>query len=295
MRFIHEGSTVPIFKEIWSFSSSNSGTWSEVWYEEAASIAVASSFSTGLLNARLRLASELTVLEKIRVSQVDSPRVSNVVPINLNGLVVASQYKAMDDSWAVIVTLSSSAVAATRKWWCRGNAQQATRDEVSGRTIYSPVFIANMKAWLNMVKAANFVVLKITPIGQGGVIKVRTTSADGTADNGVTTITTQVAHGLLADNIVAITQANKKELPGLNGRFRVLTVPTPTTFTVQYRTPENQVQAMATGYARKIVFMSGAIIDPAISGISFTGSRKTKNVSTGSRGARSAQRIRNLA
>jgi len=286
---------VPIFKEIWSFSSSNSGTWSEVWYEEAGSIDIASSFSTGLLNARLRLASELTVLEKIRVSQVDSPRVSVVKPVNLSGLVLTSQFKPLDDSWAIIVTLSSSAVAATRKWWLRGCGSQVTRDETTGRTIYSPDLVANMKSWLNFCKAANFVVLKITPIGQGGVVKVRATLANGTAGNGTTTITTQDAHGLLKDNIVAITQANKKELAGLNGRFRVLEVPTPTTFVVQYRTPENASVAMATGYARKIAFLTGAVINPNISGISFVGSRKTKNVSTGSRGARSAQRIRNLA
>lgn len=286
---------MPIFKEIWSFSSSNSGTWSEVWYEEAGSIAIASSFSTGLLNARLRLASQLTVLDKIRVSQVDSPRVSVVKPVNLNGLVDAALNNPLDDSWAVIVTLSSSAVAATRKWWCRGCGNQFGRDAVSGRTVYSPEFAANMKSWISYTKAANFVVLKITPIGQGGVVKVRATSANGTANNGTTTITTQAAHGLLVDNLVAITQANKKELAGLNGRFRVLAVTDATHFTVQYRTPDNVDIPMATGYARKIAFMTGAVIDPAISGVSFVGSRKTKNVSTGSRGARSAQRIRNLA
>jgi hypothetical protein len=284
----------PTFKTTWTFSSTNGGTWSEVWYRESADIAAASTFPQTFLNKRLKLLHQINYLEKIRVTSMVNPRLASVVNIRQPGLVTLDEPYPVQT--AAVCIIKSTLIPCQRKWWCRGIGRvSVARDATTGRDVVGPVFATDLATWFSALNVIGYVILPQFKPGQGGVTLVATNSVDGTSNSGYSTVTTFGPHGLAPADFAQFGRQSKKDLPGLNGRFVVWSAPTATTFSIQYRTPENQNIITQTGYVKKYSPNFGALIDNTKSGFDYLGEHKSKNESTGSRGARSAVRVRTSA
>lgn len=283
---------MPDYKTVWSFFSAGTkgGSWSETWYRTAPNLAAAATFGTVLVNSRLDILNGINTLQKIRVSEVLNPRVTTVVNIRKNGTPGFSAGGPAPIDSAVVVTVSSSVQPATRRWWCRGwDVGDATRDKTTGNDVFDPTFVTGVATWLVQLNQNNFEVLPLQKPSTVGFTPWQVISADGTSANGQTVLSTSNLHNLLPGDSLIAYRFSKKELPGLSGHFSVLAT-TATSITIPYSTPENLKLAGVYGFVRKLGYISGAIIDPNISGPQFLGGRKTKSPFTGSRGARSANR-----
>lgn len=279
------------FKCVFNFFSTGKkgGTWSEVWYRSAGSLQSAATFDPALILARMLLAHPLTQLSKIRVSQVGSPRVTTIVTMNAQGVFIGGTGPAPIDS-AIVCNVSSSAVPATRRWWLRGwDASMATRNVANGNDVFAGVTTISLSAWFNALANFGFEVLPLVKPAVGVYSPYSVTKVDGTVP-GKTVLT---ASGPIVTipgvNQIIAARFSKKDLPGLQGPFTILSS-VGGTITIPYSTPGNTVVVPSTGQFKMLSYVSGATIDPAISGPAFIGSRQTKSPFTGSRGARSANR-----
>lgn len=293
---------MPIYKEVWNFRSNTGGTWSDVFYSEAAALADAANFGNAFINKRLALLHPLNTFTKIRVSEDQNPRVSTIVNINRKG---TGNYGIDPDNppgpsnlgEAAVVTLASSAVAASRKWWLRGMPENGvSRLNETGEDYLAPKFAEALDSFLNTIARPNttYIVHKISPAGQNQVVSVDVTRVDGSAANGFSILTCTAPPLVIQGNQIILSQFNPKDFPGLNGTFTVKAV-NGNNVTIPYVTPESANLIPLTGKAKKRVVVPGAKLTRSLCGFSFLGTRQTKNPATGSRGAKRAVRIRVLA
>lgn len=282
---------MPDYKCVFNFFSSGKkgGTWSEVWYRSAASMTEATTFPPALVLARMLLAHPLTQLSKIRVSQVGSPRTTAIVQMNTGGMFIGSTTPAPIDS-AIVCNVSSSAVPATRRWWLRGwDASMATRNPASGNDVFSSITTISLAAWFSALASNGFEVLPLAKPLPGPYSPYTVTKVDGSVPGKSVITTTQLIVTIPGVNQVIATKFSKKDLPGLQGPFTILSS-AGETLTIPYSTPNNAVVIVSSGQVRMLNYVSGAVIDPALCKAAFIGSRQTKSPFTGSRGARNANR-----
>jgi len=281
---------MPDFKMVWSFAANGQkgGKWSEVWYRSASSITEASVFTNALLNKRLKPLHSTNTLLKIRVSEVLNPRSTTVVNVRKVGVEV--NFDPNPIATAAVVTVSSSVKAATRRWWMRGgDVDDMHRDKISGNDVFSAGFLTDVKDCLIAFAAAGFEILPVQKPAVNGFGPSNIKQVDGSLVQGKSVLTLDAPLTANAGDLVIITKTSPKDLPGLNGRFTVIASVGPL-LTIAYVTPQAQTITTLTGQVRKLGYISGATIDPAISGPAFIGSRKSHSPFTGSRGAKSAKR-----
>jgi hypothetical protein len=285
---------MPDFRYTFYLSSPSGGKWSDVFYRASSDLDQASLTMSSFLNRRCELLHSLNSIKKVRISQVDKPRVSTIKQINRGG--ANNDGGPAATSWAIVCNIGSTAVPSSRRWWCRGFPQVvAFRDPASGVDVILPGYLESLRSFFVMLQKDSWQIEPIQRVGVGGVNPVRIINVDGTFGNGITVLTTKLPHNLVQNDICIIQQMNKKDFPALNGRFKVLDAPTATTLDVQYRVAGNLNIPAVVGQVKKLVYVTGAIVNANSCGFSFIGERKSKNDLTGSRGARSAQRVRNLA
>jgi len=284
---------VAFFKEIWTFAG-GSGVWSEVYYSMDSSLSVAAAFKISLLNARLRLLHPLNQLKKIRVSDTANPRASAVVQLNKPGLDTNVDSGPAANSSAVVCTLSSTIFPSSRRLWLRGYTDdEAFRDRVTGNDRLSANFAADLKTWFQRLEDNDYCVNAQVRVGNAGVAYSKILSVNGTRGDGTSDVKINDNLPLLRGDTITLTLISKKDAPALSGRFTVLDYAFPL-IKIQYTTPLNSLVSTQTGRVKKYVPAQTAKINARSCGFAFIGSRKAKNIATGSRGARSASRIRNL-
>lgn len=280
-----------------SYFSSGSSSWTEVMYCNASNISGAgSNFSTAVVNARLKLANPLTYWRKVRISQVGAPRVSTILPINKQGTDTTLGYSTgtnpMPNTEAIVCTLGNVVPGASRRLWLRGSSQAAAaRSPITGNDSLDPNFSSALTNWFLKLQQNNFEILPLVPVGQQGVQYVNVTNVAPGAAPGQTIVTCATPPGLSVGNQVLMSLFSKKDLPALNGSFTVTAI-AGNTITIAYALPNNVAQPVTKGRLKKQIFASGAGIAQTYCSFSFIGGRKTKTNFTGSRGARSASRIR---
>lgn len=289
---------MPLFKEVWHFESSPSGSWNEVYYSEAPTLDYAADFPPTLLQDRLNLLHPVNELAWIRVSDVQIPRVATVRPINRKGerflsLVDADGPANLDE--AAVITLSSTVVPASRKLWLRGMAEtDVSRDRSTGQTIILPTFRGLIDAWIRRLASANnnYVIKTRTRVGQVDVVRGNIIKLAPSLNPTMTDITTDPVLNVGSGDRIVVNSADPKITPGLRGEFAVYGA-IGGVITIPYRLPLDQVlTTVARGYVFRSLLRSGAIINPKASGFAYLGSRRSKNERTSSRGARRAQRLR---
>lgn len=287
---------MPVYKCVFTFISpgTGGGRWSEVYYRSKASLAEAAAFSPATIDARLFCLISLNTLTKIRVSQVDSPRVTTMVNVNRKGGIYDPADNPENTGESHVISLASSARPATRKLWMRGaKANSMFRDIATGDWEISAAFKTRIDTWIAILASDEFggVILARKKTLGDGVIVVDITRVNGTAANGTSVITLANAPGLIAGNSVAISGVNDRKLPGLNGSYRVIST-TGLTVTIAYTVPGDLDLIPEKGTLKKLDYFDDARINAAISGWSYGGVRQTKNDFTGSVGASRRNRTR---
>jgi hypothetical protein len=282
---------VNAYKQIWSYSAENAGTWSEVFYVQAATLDSALSISPAFINKRLKMLGKTNFLEKIRVSEITNLRNSQPKRINLPGLwETGNPYP---DSVACVMTLVSKEIKATRQWWMRGiNDDFANRDPITGRNKITGDGLQAMNTFLQALQDGTYLILPKVNQAAIGNPPNPVTTVDGLTTPGFSILTTKNAAALVAGQIIICQRFSKKDLPGLNGKYKVLAA-AGNSVTIQYRTPLNKAIEGVTGQIQLYVPNVGAIINRSVSFFNFLGDHQTKNELTGSRGAKSAVRVRN--
>lgn len=283
-----------LFQETWQFQGLGGAKWNEVYYSVQGSLESASQFSAAFIKKRTDCLHAAFTWTKVRITQVLDKSVHTLVNINAPGTVAGVEAPA-NPGEAAVINLASSIRSGNRKLWMRGLPENAINfSSTTGRSVLNPAFEGNLRTFINGICAPGYtyaIKRKKTGIANG-IVKTRVLQVDGTAANGTSIITTKDAHLLVEGNYVEFTTMEPKLFPGLRGPFKVLGT-NGLTFTVQYSVPQNELIKSDTGYSAKLSYWEDAVINPAISGFSYGGVRRTKNDGTGSRGARRAQRLRN--
>lgn len=281
-----------MFKEIWTFRSS-AARWTEVYYSIDDTLEEAANFTNELVNKRLALLNDSNVLQKIRCSNMDGSRSSVVVQQNKHGTGTASFAKNPANTVeAAVVSLVSTVAGSSRRLWLRGMPEDAVyRSDDGNYDIIAPAFNTALRTWIRALQNNNYIVLTRTKVTVPGFQWRRILGVNGEARNGTSILTLAGNAGINDGDTITITQASNKDLPGLNGLWKVVSS-TGTTLTINYNTPRGDNYQISKGRVRKIVYRTDARINANVSAFAFLGGRKTKNDATGSRGARSAQRIR---
>lgn len=286
---------MPDFKQVWSFASPGikGGIWSETWYLSSSSLTNAAFIPTDLMRARLSLLNAKNQITKIRVSQVGNPRATTVVNVKQYGLDAFPNpvAPAPIDS-AIVCTISSSVVPATRRWWLRGwDVGDAFRDVNTGNDVFGQALVSGVKDFLTALQKYSYEILVLQKATTAPYGWTKVISVDGTAANGTSVVTFAGNFVPPVPSQVIFGQFSKKDLPGLQGVFTIQSLGVPAnSIVIPYSTPGYIKVIPATGRGRQLGYISGAVIDLTISGPSFIGGRKTRSPFTGSRGARSANR-----
>jgi hypothetical protein len=284
---------VNAYKQIWTFSSSNAGTWSEVFYKQAATLDQARTISAAHMRKRLAMLSSVCYLEKIRTAEITNLRNAET---DAWGRVGAWTTGApLVDTASCVVNLISSLIPSTRKWWMRGiNDDFITRDTLNGRERLRPLAQTALQDFLDSLESNQYLILpKVNQVAAGHANNPLV-QVDGSLNVGKSTITLKNPAAAVAGDIIIIARASKKDLPGLNGRWKIL-ASAGFTMDIDYATPNFAVVKATTGYVNQYVPVVGAIISGARSSFGYYGDHQTKNVLTGSRGAKSAARVRHSA
>lgn len=285
---------MPLFQEIWSFVGNSGAKWNEVQYCVASTLADAAVYSPAFRKRRTDLLHFTCTWTKVRVTQVSDPAVHTLVNINAHGTFPGSSNPA-NPGEAAVINLSSTVRSGTRRLWMRGLPEKAVQFEpVTGRSFLDPQWAGLLTTFISgIANVTNQYAIKKKKVGIGnGIVKSRILQVDGTAANGTSVIKFKDNPLLVANDYVEITRAEPKLLPGMKGPFKVLAA-AGVDVTIQYSTPANALIKSDKAMGAKLSYWEDAVINASASGFNFGGVRKTKNDATGSRGARSAQRIRN--
>jgi hypothetical protein len=280
-----------IFKEVWDFFNA-SDIWSEVYYTSQSSLDNAATFSKPFIDGRLRMLAATGGLSKIIVSDVANPRVTVPVDINRAGMNGVPAAGVADAEAAIVLQLRSTAKDAKRFLWLRGFTEgDVSRDPTSGVPALSPIMRVKVINWVQLLNLNNYIIHKLYRVGDTIPKYNRITTVDGTSANGLSVLTTQNAPGVVANDRIIISQMPGKDLPYLKGSFEVLAVSV-SSVTVAYSTPGNVLVKPPAGKFRVEKYRTDTRIDGDWWRLANLGSRQTKNGETGSRGARSAKRLR---
>jgi len=285
---------MPLFQEVWSFRGNSGAKWNEVHFCVQPDLAAAANFTPAFINSRLALLHVTCTWVKVRITQVTDPTIHTLVTINKAGHDGPADNPA-NPGEACVVNLASSVRAGSRKLWMRGLAESSvTFNAVTGQSEINPAFDALLKQFIQKLgpTQANYAVKKRKKGENFNIVKTRVTRVDGTIASGRARLFCVKDPKLAVGDMVQITRAEPKLFPGLTGPFKVLAFEG-FNFDVQYTVPQEENILSETTLAEKLVYWEDAIINPAISGFLYGGVRRTKNDSTGSRGARSALKLRN--
>jgi hypothetical protein len=280
------------FKMVWNYISpgSTGGQWSEVTYKQAGSLSEAATFTKGVASARMEFLNKLNTLVKVRVSQVGNPRVTTIVNFAWNGQGAGDGPAPIDS--AVVLNLASTVLPARRKFWLRGwSIGDALRLATNGSDWFNPIFVQNVMAWIKAMAGDSYEILARQKPATAGFGYSNLLTVDGSTKNGWSKLTLQTPLAAPPAGVTGLIvgQVNQKDAPKLDGVFTFYIDPTGGLW-IPYQTPEGQVLTLTTGRVRYLGYITGAIIDPAASGISYLAGRKSKSPTTGSRGARHANR-----
>jgi len=289
---------MPLYQEVWSFVANSGAKWNEVHYSIQSSLANASSFTPAFKLKRTNLMHQTCTWTTVRITSVLDPTIHTLVTINAQGtwgVAAPAAGRPANPAEAAVIRLASVTRAGARFLWMRGLPEDAIRfDQVTGRSSMDPFWAAELNDFLSTLASANYnYAIKKKKKGiANGILKTRILEVNGEAADGTSILTMKDNPLLVAGDMIEIVKAEPKLFPGLKGPFKVIAA-NGTAVTIQYSVPQNEKIKSNTGMGSKLAYWDDANINKDASGFAFGGSRKTKNGATGSRGARSAQKLRN--
>jgi len=265
------------------FSNFENG-WSETYYCPAGTLTEAFTSATALTQKRLALMGRNSVIDSVRVNDVDTPRASQLTPVNLSD---GSAYTSSSDavSNAAMMRLYSTLGNRTRAIYLRGNPDSAF-DVLNPNNADSQTWKAAFAAFGNFLKGTGTGnvtpwLIKFAPDASVPGVKKKIISWDAATPS---TLTTVVTEAIAATENQFFTVYGMKGLPFPPGKTKIAKVIVPTTsFELVYRTPSDFVYESG---GTVVLYDAGYItIGDFAANVRFTG-RKTGRPSDVSRGRR---------
>lgn len=279
------------FRAVFGWIGQDGGSWNEIMYVDGGSISTVP-LSTKTINARLKLAHPLTLLRSVRFVQVDAPRVTRNQLINLFGTATGTASGPAPNDNAAVFSLSSLA-GGSRKLWMRGIPDAwIIKDNTTGRDAPVPDMQKAFSYWVSSAALDGYGIRQLQGITPGPLSPLKILKVDGSAGNGTSAITLAAAPGYPFPARVLIGGVSKKDLPGLNGQFSLVSAPAGPVVTVPYQTPGLQIINGGNGHMRQALYSATHVFDPPSSGFDHFGAHSTRTANFRSRGARRAQRLR---
>lgn len=291
---------MPNYRMVFEFNENNGAGFNEVYYRTAGSITDAATVPPGIITRRLNNLNYLNTFARIRITQLGLLRATSVVPIGQRGqntdardglLGTASNMAPLPVGAAIVCSLQGLN-GGSRKLWMRGaNQGDYQRDATTGLDAFHPAFVKDLKAMVGQMGAAGFGILqvgKVTPAVNPAVALV---SIDGSRKDGTSDLTTAGNVALDASQRIIITRTSKKDFPGLNGHFSVLSA-TPPKYKIPYQTPGGAGPVPVSGFAHAEIYGTVSTFVGATAIPDHLGTRTSRSPLTRSRGAKRAARIR---
>lgn len=290
---------MPILKEVWHYALAPSVTFNEVLYRSGDNVAAVTNVlgrDATIVTRRIALLDNLATLETISVSEVGSRGAAVPVPIGLIG----RQRDSGNTSYyhhdaAVVVNLGSVNPPSRRKMWMRGwpaaaflNASDDTPPRLKPRNADL------LGEWLDVVcdvVGPKYIVLsrkKLADVGANfGVINQVIAHDDGT-----TTIKTNGANipGVNQGDSISISLRGVPELRGISGTYLFAPTGLVGTYTIPFRAKAGTYDNIIDGRAWKAAYRENTFFSRGVAAFRYIGTRRSKNVGTGSRGARRAHK-----
>jgi hypothetical protein len=287
-----------IHKVVFELQEPDGSTFNEVYYVDAGN-PVAAMPGDLLISARLGLLAPLNKFMRVRTSDISQLRVTGVQVINQNGT-WASTDVALNApvvaGLAVVCQLRGQA-GGQRKLWLRGVADAAVnRSSTTGQDVPKAPLLDALAFFSEKLKANLYGILRITPASRvaGPAFPKRITVIAPGAGAGTSILTTESPHLITPNQMVVIGGASKKDTPGLSGRWITLDGTAGSTIVIRYQCPDNLGPAHPTGVVRQFTYQPISQFTGDAQIFDHFGTRTTKDPTTRTRGARRAQRLRNV-
>lgn len=295
-----------VFRQTWFFAGAQGATWEEVWDVQADTYLKAeppkpTAANPGIVGKRMACAHKTVTLQKITTRDLnDRSKPPSEKPYNVSGTAAnAGGNPANTDEAAVILIGCSSGdgeVRSHRFLWMRGLEEEAvTRDATSGNPVLSADFRDNLNRFIDALRGEDDnprrygMLPRVRSSWEGPNFRFRITNVAGALNQDFCVLTLAENPGWVRGQTIQINGTNKKLLPGLRGLFTIEEV-AGNLITVGYRVP--QVAPPASGYAYAVVRPDFCFVTKSGSDFAYLGSRQSKKPVTGSRGRRSAVRLR---
>lgn len=279
---------MPFFKMVHQFTEADDG-FTEVWYREAADLTAASVFSPTLIWNGILFRNALTVWRTIRVSDVANNR--NSILVKIGQAATFSNSTPSVSNTALVYTVVSPSVGASRQVWFRGLDQNAFgRAPTSGVDRPNTTTLTQIFNYLLKLQDAGYRVRSLKKITESGMSFRNINGITVTADSGFVTLN-YTGDIVAIDSEIIVSQINKKNFPGLQGKFKVQPGSTVGNAIIRYNYHFAGPWPQLTGRFRPAVYNYGAF-NLTRSDWSKLASRDTGGNPIHGRGRRSSSRIR---
>jgi hypothetical protein len=288
---LKKGDGVPTYRNIWTFTGQDGGSWNEVYYEDQSSIS-ATGPGLNLINARLNLLHPLNKWRAIRIVDVDVPRATRPITLNLAGGNDGGGAGPAPNSESIVCAMSSLA-GGGRKLWLRGAPDSfIIKSPVTGADAPPASLTKFLGYFFAQLKVNGYGIRQLSGIVPGPLSPLKILKVDGTAGDGTSLVTLAVAPGYPFPSRVTIGGASKKDLPALNGQWSLVQAPAGAVVRIPYQTPAAGIVMGGSAHMRQAIYHTTHVFDPASCAFDHYGSHSTRSTNFRSRGARRAQRLR---
>lgn len=282
---------MPTFRVTFNFVGQDGGGWNEVYYQDAASIALVN-LSINTISARCALLHPLNKFRTCRIVQVDSPRVTRNVNVNNFGIANNAGTGPAPNPDAVVVLMSSLA-GGSRKLWLRGCPTLfIAKDNASGADAPPAELQKRLLYYFQALNADGYGIRQLQGIAPGPLSPLKVLTVDGSRKDGTSDVTLTAAPGYPFPARVLVGGASKKDLPGLNGQFSMVKAAALAVVTIPYQTPNGLVVVGGNAKMRQALYTNTHVFDPPSCGFDHFGSHATRSTNFRSRGARRVARLR---
>jgi hypothetical protein len=277
---------MPNFKIVYQYTQPNKG-WTETFYRTATDLPTAATQLPQVYLRALFMRDTLTVLNKIRISDVLNNRSSLVVPVNVSGPPGSAGPEGA--GVAALVNLVSTTPPSSRKLWVRGIQDlMFNRIAASGVDNPSAGLINAINDWITYLAQYGYTIRSLAKVGAPPNNYI-TINSVGVVSPGSVNLNVTAGAVLATGQQIVVNQVNQKLFPGLKGIFSV-GICTATVVPIPYNsTMPIAIYPLTKGRFRQVNYNYGAISVTG-SGFSNFSTRSTGKNPLGGRGARRGQR-----
>jgi len=206
------------FKMVHQFTEAGFG-FAEVWYRTAGTLEEAAVIPAAVKQAAIIFRNSLVRFDKVRVSSVDNNRIATIARVNLSA--PFSNSSPSVNNTCVVYKVASPTVGASRNIWVRGLDQNAFgRAPTSGADRPSGAIINSIHTYLLELQKANYRVRALRKTTETGMAYRSVTDMVAVADRGTVKLL-YTGDAVAVGSRIICSQFNKKDFPGLQGKFTV--------------------------------------------------------------------------